>query len=193
MFPKPPPAGVRAELCGFSLAVAGTRTLELIREIAPARVILVGIAGTWDADAAPVGSVHSFARVRLDGIGAGEGARFEDPRALGLALFAGASGADSDPVHDELPLAGPGNATLVSVASAAGCPEDVFPRRRRHPGAIAEDMEAFAVAFACKRAGLPLAVVRGISNIAGERDKGEWRVKPALDAARTLALELAGS
>jgi futalosine hydrolase len=52
-------------------------------------------------------------------------------------------------------------------------------------------MEAFAVAFACQRAGLPLTVVRGISNIAGERDKSQWRVKPALDAARSVALELA--
>ena len=191
MFPKPPPAGIRAELCGFSLAIAGTRTLELLHEIKPRRVLLVGIAGSWNPDLAPLESVHTFARVRLDGIGAGEVARFEGPAAMGLALFAGASGAGSELLHDELPLAGPGDGTLVSVASAAGSPEEVFPRRRRHAGALEEDMEAFAVAFACQRAGLPLTVVRGISNIAGERDKSEWRVKPALDAARSVALELA--
>lgn len=191
LFPKPV-EGLTAALCGFSLVTAGVRTAELIARHRPTQVVLLGIAGSLDADAAPVGSVHSFSRVRVDGIGAGEGARFETARELRLPLFAGEDGAAADPLFDELPLAGPGDATLLSVTSAAGTPEEALRRRRRHPQAIAEDMEAFAVAFACARSGVPLKVVRGISNLAGERDKTEWRVKPALDAAKQMALSLAG-
>ena len=50
-------------------------------------------------------------------------------------------------------------------------------------------MEGFSVAVACQFAGIPLKVVRGISNIAGDRDKGRWRIKDAMDAAATLMLE----
>jgi futalosine hydrolase len=50
-------------------------------------------------------------------------------------------------------------------------------------------MEAFGAALACHLAGVPLVVVRGISNHAGERDATRWRVREALAAARTLALE----
>ena len=192
LFRKPVSSAVRLALCGFSLAVAGARAAELLAREKPSRVVLIGIAGTLDADAAAVGSAWTFSTVRVDGIGCGEGSRFEDARALNLPLFSGEDGADAEPLYDSLPLAGPGSATLVSVASAAGSPEEALRRRRRHPGAIAEDMEAFAVAFACARAGVALHVVRGISNIAGERDKTEWRVKPALEAAKVMALELIG-
>ena len=192
LFPKPVTGQVRMALCGFSLAIAGTRAAELLSREKYERVLLLGIAGSLDVDAAPIGSAHSFSSVRVDGLGCGEGARFEDARALKMPLFTGEDGADKEPLFDELALAGPGAAALLSVPSAAGSPEEALRRRRRHPTVIAEDMEAFAVAFACARAGVPLHVVRGISNIAGERDKDEWRVKPALEAAKSMALGLLG-
>jgi futalosine hydrolase len=51
-------------------------------------------------------------------------------------------------------------------------------------------MEGFGVAFACALARVPCTIVRGISNVVGERDKRNWRIPDALAAARTLALEL---
>jgi futalosine hydrolase len=50
-------------------------------------------------------------------------------------------------------------------------------------------MEAFGVAFACHLARVPLTVVRGISNAAGNRDKGDWRLDEALTSALDLARE----
>jgi futalosine hydrolase len=47
-------------------------------------------------------------------------------------------------------------------------------------------MEGFAAAVACKLAGVPLSIIRGISNRAGYRDLSRWKVKEALEAAAEL-------
>jgi futalosine hydrolase len=57
------------------------------------------------------------------------------------------------------------------------------------PAAVAEDMEGFAVALACRLAGVPLTIIRGISNTAGDRDHARWRVPEALAAAAALSLQ----
>ena len=59
-------------------------------------------------------------------------------------------------------------------------------RRARFRDALAEDMEGFAVAFACALAGVPVSIVRGISNVVGDRDPAHWRIPAAL-AARARA------
>lgn len=58
------------------------------------------------------------------------------------------------------------------------------------PAAAAEDMEGFAVAMACRLRGVPLDIVRGISNAAGDRDRSHWQVSAALEAAGRLALQI---
>ena len=59
-------------------------------------------------------------------------------------------------------------------------------RASLHPEAVAEEMEAFAVALAALRFGVRLTVVRGISNVAGDRDQSRWRLREALTAARAV-------
>ena len=48
-------------------------------------------------------------------------------------------------------------------------------------------METFGAALAARLAGVPLHAVRGISNVAGDRDKDRWLVEPALMAAASSA------
>jgi futalosine hydrolase len=50
-------------------------------------------------------------------------------------------------------------------------------------------MEGFAVAFACRLRGVPLDVIRGISNTAGDRDKTRWDIPGGLRAAGDLAVQ----
>ncbi|NDC63000.1 MAG: hypothetical protein EBZ59_03230 [Planctomycetia bacterium] len=76
---------------------------------------------------------------------------------------------------------------LLTVCAAAAAAEDVRLRKRAFPDAMAEDMEGFAVALACRLRGVPVGIVRGISNTAGDRDTARWQVGAALDAAGTLA------
>jgi futalosine hydrolase len=47
-------------------------------------------------------------------------------------------------------------------------------------------MEGFAVALAARAFGVRLSVVRGISNVAGDRDQSRWRMREALTAARSV-------
>jgi futalosine hydrolase len=78
---------------------------------------------------------------------------------------------------------------LLTVCAASGSAADVAERRRLFPAAVAEDMEGFGVALACRLHGVPCAIIRGISNVAGDRDKARWATAEALAAAAALAHE----
>jgi futalosine hydrolase len=51
-------------------------------------------------------------------------------------------------------------------------------------------MEAFAVAAACQLQNVPLRVVRGISNIAGDRDHSKWKIADAMHSAMNIVEKL---
>lgn len=190
-----PEGPLRLELCGFGPVAAAARTAELLARLGPSRVLLVGIAGTYDPGRWPVGSACWFRACALTGVGVGEGAGFIDPPALGFPQWPGESlGRGSPRIENQLPLClpspGPRAAgTLLTTCAASASPAQVAERRRRFPAADAEDMEGFALATACALAGVPLAIVRGLSNVVGDRDPKRWRIQGALEAARAVALE----
>jgi len=165
-----PNRATQVELCGFGPVAAAARTAELVARHAPARVLLVGIAGTYEPARLSLGSAASFREVALEGIGSGfpHWPGIEDR----LALVPGGAAA----------------ALLLTVCRACDSPAQAGERLQRFPGAAAEDMEGFAVALACALARVPCTIVRGISNVVGQRDKRSWRIPAALAAARTLAL-----
>jgi len=186
------PGPLRLELCGFGPLAAAARTAQCLERIHPGRVLLLGIAGSLDPELAPLESALCFARVELDGVGAGRGPDFRHPSALGFPQWPGSPDTGSDPIGETLPLAGPKTArgSLLTVCAASASGEEVHERRARFPEALAEDMEGFGVALACRLAGVPLAIVRGFSNAAGERDPRLWRSAGAMRAAEELACEL---
>ena len=183
-----------AEVCGFGPVAAGARTAQLLSRIRPRRVILVGIAGTYDERRLPVGAAATFDEVVLDGVGAGQGASFQDAAALGFAHWPGSDDTCRDPVRERLlldPLPGSDSASshrlLVTTCAASASPSEAAARRRTYQDALAEDMEAFAVALACALHRVPVSVVRGISNVAGDRQRNNWKIEAALrEAARLL-------
>jgi len=181
------PLGPRAELCGLGAVAAAARGAQLLARERPRRVLLLGIAGSYELARAPLGSAHEFARVRAHGLGAGEGEHALSCAQLGFAQWPG-----PPPLGDELALAplAPERAQplLLGVCAAAGNEDEARERRARAPEALAEDMESFGLAFACALADVPLSVVRGISNAAGDRARERWRVREALAAAREYAL-----
>jgi len=193
-----PPGAALQELCGFGPVAAAARTAELVARLKPRRVLLLGIAGTFDAEEAPVASARAFATVTLDGVGSGSGAGFLPPSAMGFPQWPGGHGSHVGPIDESLTLtlpasAAPAGGRLLTVCSAAAGDAERALRRERFPDALGEDMEGFGVALACALAGVPLACVRGISNVVGEGDPGTWKVDEALAAARNLAQRLLGS
>jgi futalosine hydrolase len=156
------------EICGFGLARAGVGAMRAIDRHRPGRVVLAGLAGSYDLARAPIGSVVRPGRVRCHGIGAGGRSAAE----LGFA--------DSD----EAALDGDDEALALSVTSASGTPEQAAGRRAVHPAALVEEMEGYAVALAAITAGIRCAMVRGVSNAAGDRVTAGWSIDEALAAVR---------
>jgi futalosine hydrolase len=191
------PPTARMELCGFGIVAAAARTAGLVATLAPERVILVGIAGALDGSIA-VGRAALFGSVACHGIGAGSGHDFVPAARLGWPQWPGDPAdpreAIGDLLHCTLPD-GPRDERaplLLTVASTSAREGDVALRRALHPDAAAEEMEGFAVAVACRLAGVPLTIVRGISNEAGDRDTSRWRVDEALGAAARLLRTIVG-
>jgi futalosine hydrolase len=182
------------ELCGFGPVASAARAMQLIARHQPTRVILVGIAGSLRSELA-IGTARSFRQVTCVGIGAGTGANHKSADEIGWKhwISAGLAGAHpQDGIGDVLPLA-PSltDATelggeLLTVCAASSNETDVAMRLARYPAAAAEDMEGFGVAVACYFGGIPLQVIRGISNRAGDRNKRNWDIEGALHAAGSL-------
>jgi futalosine hydrolase len=163
-------------VCGFGLAAAGVNAAHAIATVPAAAdgVVLIGAAGTYDENRHPLGSALVAGAVECDGIGAGGKSAAE----LG---FGG---------EDTLTLSPPGGPALVSVAQASADPHAAGVVAARHPGAAAEEMEGYVVALAAVRFGVPVSIVRGISNRAGDRDHSRWRMAEALAAARDRLSEV---
>jgi len=190
---------IPVELCGFGPVVAAARAAQLIAEHRPERVLLVGIAGRY-ADRLAIGQAYAFERVACHGIGAGSGEAFVPAEAMGWPQWPGDGSDPATRIGDvlactsgRLPAAAARAGLLLSACSASAGEGDVRSRLRLLPEAAAEDMEGFAVAAACRLAGVPLDIVRGISNTAGDRDTSGWRIEAACRAAAELAAMLLGA
>ena len=162
-------------VCGFGLAVAGAGAAHAIARHRPSRLVLVGSAGSYDLARAPVGSAVIASAVRCHGIGAGELSAAE----LGWVE------------SDQIELGG-GGGLVLSVASASATPAEAANRLRKHPRAVVEEMEGYAIAVAATLFEVPLTVVRGVSNVAGDRDQANWSMPAALGAARVVVGSMLG-
>jgi futalosine hydrolase len=185
----------RIELCGFGMVAAAARAAAAIAQARPDRVLLVGVAGAYD-DRLPLGTAWGFRRVGCSGIGAGSGDAFVSAEAMGWPQWPGEPAHAETAIGDEIACAAaawpqaPWADLLLSVTAASGDAADAARRRRSFPAAAAEDMEGFGVALACRLAQVPLTIVRGISNVAGDRNTAAWKLADAADAAGGLAARL---
>ena len=181
-------ADVPVELCGFGPIAAAARTSQIVALCKPSALTLIGIAGSY-SDQRTIGTAAVFQSVACYGIGVGTGSEFQSAARMGWLQWA-----ESDPqLSDQITL-NPSAATdgdqLLTVCAAATSADDVAMRRAAFPDAVAEDMEGFGVAMACALANIPLRIVRGISNKAGDRDKSRWKIPEALCAAANLTKQL---
>lgn len=177
----------RIELCGFGLVAAAARTAQLIARCRPTRVVLLGIAGSY-GDTLSVGDAYCFDRVRCGGIGVGslDQSSYQSAQSLGWSQLQLDDADGSLTIGDEIELCHDDDEdygrVLLSVAGAAADEADSARRSALYPDVVAEEMEGYAVAMACRLYGVPLTIIRGISNKAGQRDQRRWDVDGALEA-----------
>ena len=191
--------------CGFGPIVAGVTTAQLLAKVTPTKVVLAGISGAIGPRFS-IGTAASFSQVACYGIGAGSGSEFQTASELGWTRWNEATATHgsqdilelhsdpdsfrpwrSDSTTDSGEISADSNhqPLLLTVCAASANSTDVADRLKKFPQAAAEDMEAYAVAVACRMANVPLTVIRGISNIAGDRNKAHWDVDAALKAVST--------
>jgi futalosine hydrolase len=183
--------GDTVAICGFGPIASGICTVRLLAKHSPHSVILVGIAGALNPSA-KIGTAEVFSNIGCYGIGAGGGSDFKTASELGWNQWtepeSGQTFDDTIRLNDTANETNTLDSMLLTVCAASASPVDVIDRLRKFPNAVAEDMEAFSVAMACRMAGIPLTVIRGISNIAGDRNKANWHVADALEAATELTI-----
>ncbi len=174
----------------FGLVAAAARTAEWIAKVRPQHVVLMGIAGSY-GDTAAVGQACCFESVRCMGIGVGslDQDSYRSAEALGWPQVV-LEGASPESIGDELKLFHHGEACseglLLSVTGAAANRDHAAKRAAMFPRAVAEDLEGYAVALACRLYDVPLTIIRGISNQAGDRNHDGWQVAEALQSAAKL-------
>ena len=199
-------------LCGFGLAVSGARTAHLLATLLPDHVILMGIAGRFGS-ALEIGKAYPFSEVTCYGIGAGAGTHYRTVSELGWKHWDGDEVFDSAvdesaisedaksanavglriPIMDQIRLdqyyshREPNlKLKLLTTAAASNDEDDVAQKLKKYPDVVAEDMEGFSVAAACQLASIPLDIVRGISNQAGDRNHKNWRVQEAMTSVALM-------
>lgn len=185
-------AEARFELCGFGPIAAAARSVQLIEQHRPERVCLLGIAGAYQ-DRVPVGQAIRATAVGSYGIGAGTGNDFISAGQMGWDQLPAKTGNEPCGVVRDLIELGSAEALddcrnlpvglLITACAASAHERDVEHRLQSFPSAIAEDMEGFGVALACRLCGIELSIVRGISNRAGDRDTTNWKIREALQSA----------
>lgn len=186
--------GYTLETCGFGLIAAGIGAANAIARHRPQRVLLMGIAGSLN-DSAQVGSAYRFNHVTCHGIGVGSSLADCHRSACQMGWAQCEANERHSAIGDTIRIDSGGwparsqDGHLLSVTTASANEAEAAQRRVHFPQALAEDMEGFAVAMACHLANVPLQIVRGLSNRAGDRNRANWRIESALNAAAELACD----
>lgn len=160
----------------------------------PLGVLNLGVAGAFDFNELPLGQAvlvrqeiwPEYGLATDDGIA---------PQGIGLAL----GKIDGRPVWDRisldpvrqaqrlgLNLPDMPQAVSLTVSGVTGTAQRAAFLRLRY-GAAMENMEGFALAWACARWGLPFLEVRTISNLVGSRKPEHWDLRTALSRLGDVA------
>ncbi len=179
-------------------AIAATRVIE---RFSPLLLISTGICGAYRGSGLNLGAI-AIADTEIYGdTGVRKGMEFEDMRQLGLPVLKESSLnsrvklVNSD-IFNEIPIRGIYNKRIlkhseelglrartgrfVTVAGITGSPEEAHIMEMRWD-AICENMEGAGVAHVALLNNIEFMEIRGVSNMAGERDKGRWNMRLAAE------------
>jgi futalosine hydrolase len=151
----------------------------------PDAIVVCGVGGAYPGSGLAIGDVACAAVECYGDLGAASPTGFLDMQALGFPVIAG-----SPPIFNDLPLQifpVARRAKFVTVTTCTGTDAGARAIELRTGGAV-ENMEGAAVAHVAHLHGVPMAEVRGISNIVTNRDTSAWRLKDAALAAQETLL-----
>lgn len=172
-------------------------------------VVNLGVAGSFDAQAAPLCDPVAATGEVWPEYGLADDDGWVDPRGIGFPQLGDpgetiAPGQADARIWDAIEL-DPARAAAamglhlspawargvsLTVAGVTGTPGRAGLMRRR-TRALTENMEGFPLALACRVSGLPFLELRTVSNLVGERDRSTWRMREALTGLGVVLATLA--
>ncbi|MBW1682478.1 MAG: futalosine hydrolase [Deltaproteobacteria bacterium] len=183
---------VTLAVVGVGLGSAALSIGSLLGVLAPRAAFMVGSAGALPGSGLETGDLlvceseilAELGVVRGPGIGDARplvlpGVRQEIPLDPGLSAALFRAGSVVGRVKKGPAL------TVVGVSAGARVAET----RAERFGAMAENMEGYALALAGRRFGVPVGEIRGISNPAGDRDRDHWDFKAAREGVQRAVME----
>ena len=175
--------GFRYIVTGVGIMHSTHAVTRLMGGHRPDLAVQVGIAGTFDPGAYPPGSVAVVHSETLGDAGAEESdGTWKDLFDLGLEDPDGSpytSGRLLNPYENLLESTGLPKAAGVTVNSVSVDASRIETLTIRYAPDV-ESMEGAVLHFVCLREGVPFLQMRGISNVVGVRDKGEWRIRESM-------------
>lgn len=161
---------IRGKAVGMGMANAGPGTARGILAVGPRAVLLLGSCGVYPN--LPQYRPHDVlvsSRVQLvsHAVNAGK-SQFPGPMQVAL---------ECNPLLAAGLASGGGRVFVAPLACTLATTVDDAVAASIHPttGCEAENLEAFAVAMACKAADIPFCAVLGVSNIVGSTGAHDWR------------------
>jgi futalosine hydrolase len=182
--------GLPREVAGRSIALLQSgvgpvnAAFALTRFLAenPVRaVIACGVGGAYPGSGLDVGDVVCAESETYGDLGAESPEGFLDMQALEFPVIDG-----DPPLFNRLPLdlfPAERRVPFVTCATCTGSGERAAALAARTGGAV-ESMEGAAIVHVARRMGIQVGELRGISNVAGERDRKRWKVRESAAAAR---------
>ncbi len=171
-----PPSEVEVLVCGVGPVEAGVRVARALALGRYTTVVSAGIAGAFPGVAAVGQSVvvaHESLELNLE-----TGAPIVLPHGERTV-----ERADSDPALVAT-LVERGVRAVRGITVARVTATDATATRLAATGAQVESMEGFAVLRAAEIAGIRAVEIRGISNIVGERARGQWDFEAGIAGLR---------
>ena len=203
--------GFRISATGAGKVSAALATLELIQQKRPDWIIQIGCAGAYPGSGltpcdAAIANLEIFAD---EGVEAPDGFLSMEDIELPQATRG------EDRVFNEIPVHAPAKETLEAIRSSIGSEARIEAGRfctvssgsgtdaaaasiEKTWAPIAESMEGAAAALVAWKHGIRFSEIRGISNMAGHRNREGWKISEACENAGRglrswLELEKAGS
>ncbi len=175
---------------GPGLANVSAAAALAIERFKPEHLFNVGVCGVYSNDislltkaVAGKSAVFAAAGVETENL-------FQDMADIGLPFYAKGNGEDiyntihlcDDPAAESV-LRG----VFLSLSAVSGNAVQAEKMKKRFDlkdNIVCEDMETAAAALIAYRAGIPCTVIRGISNLCGDRNYQNWRLKEAAEVAQ---------
>ncbi len=178
-------------IVGPGIVSAAVALGSLLAQITVDQVIMTGSAGAFPRSGLEVGDVAVASSETLAELGVCAGEGLGDSHSLNLfglnqtISLAHDLGTSIVETADEKCRIRHG--AFLSVAGVSNNHAHAVSRADRF-GALVENMEGYALALAGMRFGIKVAEVRGVSNLAGVRDKSAWNLDLANARAQSVLL-----